>query len=61
MFQLYLGSDMMYDMKWRKREPTLLPTQGIFNPPNDIGMLWEELTFDNILSYTWGVNGLPHS
>ena len=32
-FQLYHGSDMMYAMRKRKPEPTLLPTQGIFNVP----------------------------
>ena len=29
LFQLYHGSDMLYEMK--KTEPTLLPTKGIFN------------------------------
>ena len=37
-FQLYLGSDMMYVMR-RKFEPTLVLTQGIFNlPHHDIGI-----------------------
>ena len=30
-FQLYLGSDMMYEMRRRKAEPTYLPSQGILN------------------------------
>ena len=29
-FQLYHGSDMMYEMTRRKPKPTLLPTRGIF-------------------------------
>ena len=37
-FQIYLGSDMMYEMKRRKPEPTLLPIQGTFNLPHHIGM-----------------------
>ena len=32
-FQLYQGSDMMYEMISRKPEPTLVLTQGIFNRP----------------------------
>ena len=28
---LYLGGDLMYEMRRRKHEPTLVPTQGIFN------------------------------
>ena len=38
-FQLYHGGDMMYEMKRRKPEPTLLPTQGIFNLSHHIGMV----------------------
>ena len=30
-FLLYYGGVMMYEMRRIKREPTLLPTQGIFN------------------------------
>ena len=40
-FQLFHGGDM-YEMR-RKPEPTLLPTQGIFNLANHIGMVSEEL------------------
>ena len=29
-FQLYLGSDIMYEMRWRKPGPTLLLTEVIF-------------------------------
>ena len=32
-FQLYYGSDLMYEMRRRKPKPTLLSTQRIFNPP----------------------------
>ena len=36
-FQLYHGGDMMYEMKEeKKKHPTLLPTQGIFNLPHHI-------------------------
>ena len=38
-FRLYHGGDMMYEMKRRKPESTLLLTQGIFNPTHHIGML----------------------
>ena len=31
-FQLYHGSDMMYEMRRTKPEATLLPNQGICNP-----------------------------
>ena len=44
-FQLYYGGDMMYAMRRRMPESTLLPTQGIFNLPHHIGMVWEELAF----------------
>ena len=36
----------------RKSEPTLLPTQGIFNLPHHIDMVWEQLAFDDAVSYT---------
>ena len=48
-FQLYLGDDMMYEMRG-KPEPTLLPTQGIFSLPYHIGMVWEQLAFDDTIS-----------
>ena len=51
----------MYEMRRRKPEPTLLPTQGIFDHPHHISMVGEELTFDDAVSYTqWG-NGLQHN
>ena len=39
----------------------LLPTQGIFNLPHHIGMLWEDLTFYDSVSCTQQGNGLQHS
>ena len=52
---------MMYEMRSAKPEPTLLPTQQIFNIPYYIGMVWEELAFDDDASYTqWG-NGFQDS
>ena len=58
-FKLYLGSDMMCEMR-RKPEQTLLPTQVISDLPHHIGMVSEELAFDDCVSYTqWG-NGLQH-
>ena len=60
-FQLYPGSDMMYKMRRRKPGPTLLLTQVIFNLPQyDIGMVWEELAFDDAVSYAWRENELQH-
>ena len=38
-FLLYHGSDMMFEMRRRKPESILLPTQGIFNIPRHIGMV----------------------
>ena len=60
-FQLCHGGDMMYEMRKTKPEPTLLPTQGIFNLPHHIGMVEKELAFDDHVSYTQRGNGLPHS
>ena len=54
-FQLYHGSNMSYEMRRRKPEPTLLTTQGIFNLPHHIGVVWEELAFDDAVSYTHGI------
>ena len=34
-----LGGDMMYEMRRRKPESTLLLTQGIFNLPDHIGII----------------------
>ena len=60
-FHLHHGSDMMYDMRRRKPEHTLLPTRRIFNLQQDIGMVQEELTFDDDVSHTDWENGLQHS
>ena len=49
---------MMYEMRRRKPEPTVLPIQGIFNLPHHIGMAWEELAFDDTVSYTRRGNGV---
>ena len=58
---LYHGSDMMYEMKRRKPESIFLLTQGIFNLPHHIGMLYD-VAFDNdTVSYTQRGNGLQHS
>ena len=35
----------------RKLEPTLIPTQGIFNIPHYVDMVWEQLAFDCAVSY----------
>ena len=56
-FQLYLGSDMMYDMGRRKPKSTLLPTQRNFNLPHHIGIVREELAFDDTQSYTYQRSG----
>ena len=51
----------MYEMRRRKREPTLLSTQGFFNLPHHMGMAREELAFDDAVSYyTQQGNGLQH-
>ena len=60
-FQLYHGSDRMYEMRRRKPETTLLPTQVKFNLQHHMGMVWEELAFDDAVSYTQRGNGLQHS
>ena len=41
---------MMYEMRWRKSEPTFLLTKGIFNLSHHIGMVWEDLAFDDTVS-----------
>ena len=40
-FVIYHGGDMIkkYEMRRRKPEPTLLPTEGIFNFPHHIGIV----------------------
>ena len=51
-FQLYHSDDMMYKIRRRKPEPTLLLTQGFFNLPHNVGTVSDELDFDNALIYT---------
>ena len=41
----------MHEMIRTNPEPTLLPTEEIFNLPHHIGMLREELAFDAAVSY----------
>ena len=48
---------MIWDEK-KKAQPTLLLTQGIFNLPHHIGMVWEQLSFDDAVSYTQRGNEL---
>ena len=50
--------DMMYEMRRRKPEHTLLPNQGIFKLPYLIVMVCEELAFDDPVSYKQRSNGL---
>ena len=40
---------MMYEMRKRKPENTLLQTQGVFNLPHHIGMVWQKLVFDDVI------------
>ena len=51
-FQLHHGSDMTYEVGWKKSEPTFLLTQRIFNLPHHTYMVWEELVFDDAISFT---------
>ena len=60
-FQLYHADDVMYEMRRRNPESTLLLTQGIVNLPHHIDMVSEELAFDDAVSYTQWINGLQHS
>ena len=57
-FQLYYCRDVMYEMRRRKPEPILSPTQEICNLPHNIGMVWEELAFDDFVSYTQQGNAI---
>ena len=47
------GGHMMYEMRRRKPEPTLLLTQLIFNLPYHMSMVREELAFDDAVSYMY--------
>ena len=50
-FQLYHGSDMMYEIRRRKPAPMFLLTKETFNLSHHKGMAWEELHFDGAVSY----------
>ena len=50
----------VWDEKEKARAYTFT-TQGIFNLPHHIGMVWQELAFDDAVSYTQQVNGFWHS
>ena len=52
---------MMYEMRRRKLKPTFLLNQGIFNFPQDIGMVGEELVFRDTVSDIQWIIGLQHS
>ena len=54
-FQIYHGSDIMNETRRRKPKSTLLPTQWTFNLPHHIGMVSEELAFDDIWYITHSV------
>ena len=57
--QLNLGGVMIYEMRRRRKpDPTLLLINWIFNLPHHIGMVREELAFDDALSYSQQGNGL---
>ena len=60
-FCLYHDGDIMYEMGWRKPEPTLSLTQRIFIFLQHIGMAQEELAFDDAVNYTQLGNGLQHT
>ena len=51
-FQVYHGRDMIYEIRKRKPASTLLLTQGSFNLSHHVGMVCEELAFDDAVSYT---------
>ena len=50
----------MYEMR-RKAKLTVLLTPGIFNLPLHIGIVWEELAFDDAVSYKQRGHWLQHS
>ena len=45
---------MMYEIRKRMPESTLLPAKGIFNIPHHKGKVWEELAFDDTKLYAVG-------
>ena len=48
---------MLYEMRRRKANPTLLPTQVIFSLRHPTCMVWKELAFDDAVSYAQRGNG----
>ena len=48
----------IWDEEKKKPKPTLSPTQRIFNLPHHIGIVCEELSFDDAVSYTQMEYGL---
>ena len=60
-FNLYHGGDLMHEMRRRKSELPLLPTQRLFNDRHHISIIREELVFDGAVNYAQWVNGLQHS
>ena len=53
LFQLYHGVDMnLWDEKNKAQAYNFTDSNGTFNLPHHIGMVWEELAFDDRVSYT---------
>ena len=52
---------MMCKIRREGSEPILLLIQWIFNLPHHIDMVWEELAFDDTVSYSQQGSGLQHS
>ena len=50
-FQCYIGDDMVYELRKRKPESSILSIQGIFNLLHHIGTVWEKLAFDDAVNY----------
>ena len=57
-FQLYHGGEMMYKKRRKKAWAyTFTNSRNFFNLPHHIGMVWEELAFDDAVSYTlWEID-----
>ena len=60
-FQSYQGSDMLYEMRRRKADPTVIPTHEILNLPHHMGVMKAELAIDDAVGYVHQRNGLQHS
>ena len=50
--RIILNFTIILQLVDRNPEPTLLLTQGIFNIPYHIDVVWEQLAFDDAVSYT---------